>query len=241
VFSHGFLGCATQSTFLMEAMARAGYFVLAPNHRDALCGAHHTGFPSLEASFLKENRWSDSTYKDRADDMRAVMDAALAGASFEGVPVDRKRVALAGHSLGGYTVLGLAGAWPSWTAERVKAVLAFSPYCIPYVVKGDLGHLRAPVMYQGGTRDAGITPTVSRPNGAYDSTAAPKYFVEFYEAGHFAWIDFMGRYHRIISEYSVAFLDRYLKSAPDHLNTLVSKPLPALVNDLRYDPKSARP
>lgn len=35
VFSHGFGGCNTQSTFLMEALAQAGYLVLAPNHKDA--------------------------------------------------------------------------------------------------------------------------------------------------------------------------------------------------------------
>ncbi len=37
IFSHGFHGCATQSRFLMEAFASAGYLVFAPNHRDAIC------------------------------------------------------------------------------------------------------------------------------------------------------------------------------------------------------------
>lgn len=35
VFSHGFNGCNTQSTFLTEALAANGYFVVAPNHADA--------------------------------------------------------------------------------------------------------------------------------------------------------------------------------------------------------------
>src|SRR5580693_8599008 len=34
VFSHGFHGCATQSRFLMQALAADGYLVVAPNHRD---------------------------------------------------------------------------------------------------------------------------------------------------------------------------------------------------------------
>ncbi len=38
LFSHGFTGCGTQSVFLTEALAQDGYFVLAPNHRDAGCG-----------------------------------------------------------------------------------------------------------------------------------------------------------------------------------------------------------
>src|SRR5271170_4777599 len=39
VFSHGFGGCNTQSVFLMEALANAGYLVVAPNHADARCGS----------------------------------------------------------------------------------------------------------------------------------------------------------------------------------------------------------
>ena len=32
VFSHGFMGCNTQSVFLTEALAASGYLVVAPNH-----------------------------------------------------------------------------------------------------------------------------------------------------------------------------------------------------------------
>src|SRR5262245_6953359 len=38
LFSHGFGGCATQSTFLTGALADAGYLIIAPNHADARCG-----------------------------------------------------------------------------------------------------------------------------------------------------------------------------------------------------------
>src|SRR5260370_7963846 len=34
-FSHGFGGCATQSTFLTEALASHSYFVAAPNHKES--------------------------------------------------------------------------------------------------------------------------------------------------------------------------------------------------------------
>jgi Dipeptidyl aminopeptidases/acylaminoacyl-peptidases len=37
VFSNGFTGCNTQTKFLMQALAKAGYWVLAPNHKDAGC------------------------------------------------------------------------------------------------------------------------------------------------------------------------------------------------------------
>jgi predicted dienelactone hydrolase len=236
VFSHGFLGCGTQSSFLTEALAHAGYFVLAPNHHDARCGGGTPiGFPQLQQSFVKPDAWSEATYQDRATDVRAVLDAALASKSFEGVRVDRDRVALAGHSLGGYTVLGLAGAWPSWKDPRVKAVLALSPFCEPYVQKGGLAHLKIPVMYQGGTLDLGITPTVARPDGAYDSSSGPKIFVEFAGAEHFAWTDMIPKYQSIIVEYSVAFFDRYVRQDSHALDSLTSKPLPKRVKLLRSD------
>src|SRR4029078_10886352 len=47
VFSHGWGGCATQSVFLTEQLARAGYVVAAPNHQDAGCGLDGRGLPRL--------------------------------------------------------------------------------------------------------------------------------------------------------------------------------------------------
>ena len=61
------------------------------------------------------------------------------------------------HSLGGYTVLALGGGWKSWKLSGVKAVLALSPYSAPFTVSHTLGDIHIPVMYQGGTLDAGIT------------------------------------------------------------------------------------
>lgn len=244
LFSHGFTGCGKQSIFLTAALAAAGYLVLAPDHHDAACG-HGPGhevtiFERLsttpsEKPFRKPEEWTEATYRDRRDDLEDVLDAILKARSFQGVPIDPKRIGLAGHSLGGYTVLAMAGAWPSWKDRRVKAVLALSPYCAPLLTKGDLGHLDVPVMYQGGTLDLGITPSVSRPGGAYDLTSAPKYFVELKGASHFAWTNLNKRNHALIEDYAIAFFHRYLNGAgpPDLLAHLVEKPWPASVNDLR--------
>ena len=228
VFSHGYLACGTQSTLLMGALAQAGYFVLAPNHRDALCGAARAiGWLFPEQSFFRSDQWSDETYQDRVADIRAILNAQPAIGWFEGVPVDRNRVALAGHSLGGYTVLGMAGGWPSWKDKRVKAVLAFAPFSSPFVGKGDLGHLNVPVMYQSGTLDLGGT-AISGPGQAYSLSGAPKIYVEFNGATHLAWTDLSRTYLGVIAEYSIAFLDQYLKGT-DRLTTLTAKPLPAQV------------
>ncbi len=198
VFSHGFGGCNTQSVFLMEALASAGYLVVAPNHADASCGAaRHARSAGWrpEEPFQKAQAWSDATYKDRRADIEAVLQAVLSAKSFQGVPVDTGRVGIAGHSLGGYTALGVAGAWASWKDPRIKAVLALSPYNTPFIAKGDLGHMNVPAMIQGGTLDFGISPTVRRTGGAYDRSSGPKYYVEFQGAGHLAWTDLNPRFH----------------------------------------------
>ncbi|MGO8819277.1 MAG: alpha/beta hydrolase family protein [Terriglobia bacterium] len=243
LFSHGFTGCGTQSVFLTEALAEAGYFVLAPNHSDAFCGTGigHQGelFAKLattrsEQPFRSPDAWSDTTYRNRDEDMEAVLDAILKEKSFQGVPIDANRIGLAGHSLGGYTVLAMAGAWPSWKDQRVKAVLALSPYCSPFLKKGNLGHLNVPVMYQGGTLDIGVTPYVRRLGGGYDQTSAPKYYIEFSGAGHFAWTNLNKTYQSAINDYAVAFFDRYLRGTPDSLTRLVNRPWPKDVSNLKY-------
>jgi predicted dienelactone hydrolase len=214
VFSHGFHGCATQSRFLMEAFASAGYLVLAPNHRDATCnGGESNWLERSKTPFVHPEAWDDTTYRDRAEDIRRLIDAIR---DDEGLRsrADLSRLGLAGHSLGGYTVLGLGGAWPSWKLSGIKAVLALSPYSQPFARHQTLGTLSAPVMYQGGTLDVAITPALKRPDGAYDQSPQPKYFVEFDKAGHFAWTDVGLTAREEIVAYSVAFMDHYVKGEP---------------------------
>ena len=68
-----------------------------------------------------------------------------------------------------------------------------------------------PGVYQGGTRDSGITPFVNKGDGAYDQTPSPKIYMELDGAGHFAWTDMRPTYHATINSYSLAFFDYYLK------------------------------
>jgi predicted dienelactone hydrolase len=208
IFSHGFHGTSTQSTFLMKALAADGYLVVAPNHKDAIGGGHLSEPP--EAGFGRPDTWTDRTFRDRADDVRNLI-AALKADQQWNAAIDWSRFALAGHSLGGYTVLGLAGGWASWQLPEVRAVVALSPYASPFIQKKALGAITAPVMYQGGTRDIGITPTLRKPGGAYDQTPAPALFVEFRGAGHFAWTDLEALFQPSINAYALAFLDRYVK------------------------------
>lgn len=214
IFSHGFHGCDTQSSFLMEALAAAGYAVFAPNHRDAACRNLRAWLRRPDAPFRDPTGWSDATYSDRAQDIENLLNGLISDPRYRPPPFDWNHVGLVGHSLGGYTVLSLGGAWGRWKDPRVKAVLALSPYTAPFIQRQTLGGLDAPVMYQGGTRDFGITPYLNKGAGAYDQTPAPKYYVEFDGAGHFAWTNLRNTFHPAIIDYSRAFLDYYLKGKP---------------------------
>jgi len=230
IFSHGFGGCATQSRFLTEALADHGYWVFAPNHKDARCG-QRGGAARPEEPLRNPEKWSDRTYVDRADDVRAVLDA-IGKEPDLATRVDLTGIGLVGHSLGGYTVVGLAGAWPAWKMSGIKAVLALSPYAQPFLAHGTLGGLAAAVMYQGGTLDLGITPSLRKARGVYDSSPKPKYFVEFSGVGHFAWTNLRATMHDRILDYSIAFLDHYIRGLP--ASDLLTKPISG-VSGLRYD------
>ncbi len=212
VFSHGLGGCGTQVEFLMTALAGAGYLVVAPDHADARCGGGGGPRGMDGASFRDAAGWSDATYADRRDDMTTVIAALHDDPAFRG-RIDWTRVALAGHSLGGYTVLGLAGGWDGWRQDGIGAVLALSPYCAPFAKDRTLSGIGVPVMYQGGTRDIGITPSVKRPGGCFDQTPGPAWFADVEGAGHFAWTnaDRDAAMQAAIGGYAVAFLDETLR------------------------------
>ncbi len=217
IFSHGFHGCNTQSLFIVQAMDREGYLVMAPNHKDAIGGG---AIAKPEQSFRKPEQWNDSTFKDRGDDIKRLI-AALHKDPRWNLYIDWTKVALAGHSLGGYTVLALGGAWPSWKQPNIRAILALSPYCEPFVDSGNLAAIGIPVMYQGGTRDLGITPTIKNLRGALSKTSSPACFVEFDKLGHLGWTNFNKNQEQktLINYYCLSFLNKYVednqKSRPD--------------------------
>jgi predicted dienelactone hydrolase len=209
VFSHAMHMCPTQSRYLTRALADAGYFVIAPRHADSNC---RLSIPDLSRNGWKPSlMWSDEDFRDRAEDVRKLVAALPADARFKG-QVDVSRLALVGHSLGGYTVLGLGGAWPSWKLSGVRAILAFTPYSLPFQRSGGLRKLSAPVMYQTGTLDQVFTLPLNL--SGYDESPAPKYFVEFTTAAHLAWTDLSFGGHDEIVDYALAFFDHYVKGVP---------------------------
>lgn len=222
VFSHGMYMCPTQSRYLMRALADDGYFVVAPRHADSNC---QVSLPAISRMGFKPSLWwSENDYRDRAEDIRGLVEALRRDRRYAS-QADVTRLALAGHSLGGYTVLGLGGAWPSWRLPGVRAILALTPYSLPFQRSEGLRKLAAPVMYQAGSLDPVFTLPLE--HGGYEQSPSPKYLVEVDGAAHLAWTDlgFSGR--EAIVGYALAFLDRYVKDEP---GTRLDRKLPGVAS-----------
>jgi predicted dienelactone hydrolase len=233
VFSHGLGGCGVQSLFITETLARQGYVVAAPDHADAVCRVGGSGGqPSKEQepSVFDPKAWTDATYVDRKDDVELAIALMTAGAWAR--VTDANHIGVAGHSLGGYTALGVVGGWNSWRDARIKAALLLSPYSLPFSIKETLGGVRAPLMYQGAQGDIGITPYLEGPNGAYARSNLPKYFVKLRGGNHFTWTNLLCGGEKTVANciadkpdaqrihaYAFAFLNTYLKGQNDPLLT----------------------
>ena len=243
LFSHGWGGCARQSLFLTEELARHGYVVAAPDHADAVCGIGadelNLGKLRIDQSFFDPASWNDRSQIGRLHDLRAVIRVVASDPQLAPI-VDTSRIGAVGHSLGGYTVLGMAGGWPAWKTPQVKAVLALSPYVLPFLGQGTLSRLQVPVMYQGASLDWGLTTSLEGPQGAYAVTAPPRFFVKLNGGTHFEWTNLVcagtpdvatclaARPNAaLINRYGIAFLDLFLKGKPDTLLKSVGRGLNA--------------
>lgn len=95
VLSHGTGGSAMSVAWFGSALAARGYIV---------AGVNHPGNNGMEAYTAR----GFSTWWERARDLSVVIDNMLADSTF-GSHIDAKRIGAAGFSLGGYTMIEIAG------------------------------------------------------------------------------------------------------------------------------------
>jgi predicted dienelactone hydrolase len=96
LISHGTGGCALNVEWLGHYFAERGYIVAAVNHHGNTCGEAKADPRGYMLSW------------ERPQDLSAVLDRLLDDAMF-GPHIDRQKIGAAGFSLGGYTVIALAG------------------------------------------------------------------------------------------------------------------------------------
>lgn len=181
ILSPGYGGCRSTSSYIADSLARRGYIVASLDHKDSVC----TGKLPPSVDFLNVSAWTDANFADRAADVKRTLEAILSDPKL-GPATDQTKIAGMGHSLGGYTMFGMAGGWQSWYEPRLRSIILMAPYMTPYWTRRQVATVTAPKLYHGGSND--LPSFLLRvPFGVYDASAAGKTLLEINGAGHQTW------------------------------------------------------
>ena len=163
LFSHGFGGSGGSYRYLTDRLADAGWIVAAPDHADTVSvhrlreGEKTVGGLRLaiEAKRLIDGEFDFDAHAYRLDETDSVL-SALVEHERLGPLIDRDRIAMGGHSFGGYTTLGVAGAVEGrQNSARAKAVVLLSPGLWMFT-DDDFARVDVPVLYMLGERELHI-------------------------------------------------------------------------------------
>ncbi|MCX5757722.1 MAG: dienelactone hydrolase family protein, partial [Candidatus Hydrogenedentes bacterium] len=212
LFSHGNGGLRFQNAFLCEHLASHGYIVAAPDHTG---NAAVTYVDGQMVAFNEADR--EQAAKDRPVDIRFLIDTfqrLSSGADSRFLArIDMNRVAVCGHSFGGYT-----STWLADTEPRVRAIIPMAG------VAKERTNFTCPAMIMLATEDKTMKLEGNdRIRKYYDDSKGPRYFVEFKNAkegigtckriaaGEPVTYTPMDVMFPLINGYATAFLGKYLK------------------------------
>jgi predicted dienelactone hydrolase len=246
VFSHGYGGSGLGSVFFTEQLAARGWIVAAPDHHDRHSAVRiRTGqkrdFDRLglmrHAREIASSGPADrDVYLYRIQELKLVLDRILESNSF-GNLIDREKIAVGGHSLGGFTALGLCGTIDRLRDDRIKAVLLFSTGAGGYLFEdSELAAVKVPSMLLFGERERsqkrGTRTMVELADKVYSNLPPPKYLLEIMGANHFSFNNrFSDKWgarllsgseeqFQVIRRYSIAFLERHVAGKIEAEKTL---------------------
>ncbi len=189
VYSHGSGGIRYVHSSYTEALASFGYLVAAPDHTgntvfELFSGS---GAPFEETAFNRPN--------DVSRVISAFTDPTHPTAGPYAAAIDADRVAVTGHSFGGYTAIALATGVTTSLGEippdeRVDAIIALAPAVSEALLPDDrLAALDVPMMVLVGTDDT-TTPVDPNVTRLWDLTSAtPAYRVELVAGEHQTFTD----------------------------------------------------
>ena len=200
VFGHGFTGFAGAYEGLLESWAAAGYVVAAPNF--PLTNLNAPGRPNV------------TDYVSQPGDVSFVISSMLAESNRPNGPlsggVDPHRIAVAGHSLGAITVIGLLNS--CCRDARIDAAVVLSGAELPFSGSRFAGGPAVPMLFVHGTHDGVVKYDFGQK--AYADAPSPKFFLSLEGADH------VGPYiggptahpaNTAVAEVSIDFLDRFLR------------------------------
>lgn len=231
LYSHGFGGSAIGYTYLAEPLARRGWIVVAPDHTDAVNASRiRTGRNSSHARRLsREARKLVQSGKDfdfdkyayRLQDVRAVLDHVLDMDTFSG-RIDRQKIAIGGHSFGGYTAVGVCGALKKYHDDRFRAIILHSPGIWMYSEQ-QFRRLDLPTLYMLGEKETSRRRTgrtkLAWAEHVLRAIQAPGYYAEIEGGTHFSfntrqrdglfsrWLSGSPEEFETVRKYSFDFLD----------------------------------
>ena len=212
VFGHGWLAAAGRYDSICRRLASHGFYVLVPASPD----------PGLFRSLAPA-----------ADDMQAALEFLNSLGRMPDMYLDPRRVALAGHSMGGGAAFLDA---QLDTTGNVKAVVGLAPYRISKRTHPESLHVPALAIAGGNDRSA---PATAVRREFFEPCPAPCYFVLVRTGGHNGFLDItswledrLEPFDRVVQlkatrAYVTAFLEVYLAGDERYRPWLVDPALAA--------------